>query len=115
MIKCSDCGIEGIHACLGKPVKQEDLPEDVSLFDSSYYPICGLELTVDQKIQRTVNNMPWHNKGTTPKKGEKMKMTSENFYRVIAMRDELIDDQRKEISKLKVKINKLQQKVDRLQ
>jgi len=59
--------------------------------------------------------MAWHDKGLTPVKGEKMEMTSENFYRVIAMRDELIDDQRKEISKLKVKINKLQQKVDRLQ
>lgn len=30
-IVCSDCGIEGIHACLGKPVKQEDLPEGVIL------------------------------------------------------------------------------------
>jgi len=59
--------------------------------------------------------MSWHDNGTTPKKGEKMEMTQINFYRVIAMRDELIDDQRKEISKLKVKINKLQQKIDRLQ
>jgi len=24
-MKCGDCGLNGIHACLGKPVKQEDL------------------------------------------------------------------------------------------
>ena len=34
MIKCSDCNIEGIHACLGKPVKQEDLQEGVKVFNS---------------------------------------------------------------------------------
>lgn len=27
IMKCNDCGIEGIHACLGKPMLQEDLPE----------------------------------------------------------------------------------------
>jgi hypothetical protein len=59
--------------------------------------------------------MPWHDKGITPAKGEMMKMTEENFYRVIAMRDELIDEQRQEISKLKVKINKLQQKINKVE
>ena len=34
MIKCSACNIEGIHACLGKPVKQSDLPEGIKVFDS---------------------------------------------------------------------------------
>lgn len=34
MIKCESCGIEGIHACLGSPIKKEDLPEGVKLFDS---------------------------------------------------------------------------------
>ena len=56
--------------------------------------------------------MSWHDKGLTPKKGEMMEMTEENFYRVIAMRDELIDEQRQEISKFKAKVNKLQSKVD---
>ena len=34
LIKCADCGIEGIHACVGKPVNKEDLPEGVVLFES---------------------------------------------------------------------------------
>lgn len=33
-IKCSACGCEGVHACLGDPVKQEDLPDGVILIDS---------------------------------------------------------------------------------
>ena len=33
LIKCAACGIEGIHACLGKPVKQEDLPKGIVLFE----------------------------------------------------------------------------------
>ena len=33
-IKCSDCGCEGIHACLGKPVTKEQLPDGVILVDS---------------------------------------------------------------------------------
>ena len=36
-IICGNCGIEGIHACLGKPIKQEDLPKGVVL--------CGGDLT----------------------------------------------------------------------
>lgn len=31
MIKCNDCGVEGIHACLGKELEQEDLPSGVTL------------------------------------------------------------------------------------
>ena len=34
MIKCSDCGCEGIHACMGKPLKKEDLPKVVRLMNS---------------------------------------------------------------------------------
>ena len=56
--------------------------------------------------------MSWCDKGTTPAKGVKMEMTEENFYRVIAMRDELIDEQRKENSKLRAKVERLQQKVN---
>lgn len=32
---CSNCGIEGIHACLGKPLKQEDLPEGLKILGSN--------------------------------------------------------------------------------
>jgi len=45
-------------------------------------------------------------------KGQLMPMTEEHFYKVIGMRDELIFEQKEEISKLKIKINKLQQKVN---
>ncbi len=56
--------------------------------------------------------MAWHElPGETPKKDERMEMTQENFYRVIAMRDELIDEQRVEISKLKAKVNQLRLKL----
>jgi hypothetical protein len=33
VIKCSDCGCEGVHACMGKPLTQEDIPEGVKLLD----------------------------------------------------------------------------------
>ena len=57
VIKCSDCGIEGIHACLGKKLTLDDLPKGVLLTDSlsTEYPLCGLELTVEQKIWRAAN------------------------------------------------------------
>lgn len=47
----------------------------------------------------------------TPPKGERMPMTEEHFVKVCAMRDELILEQKDEISKLKTKVNKLQQKL----
>ena len=53
--------------------------------------------------------MAWHDKGLTPKKGCLMEMTEENFDRVIAMRDEIIFEQKEEIAKLKMTINKLRQ------
>ena len=49
----------------------------------------------------------------TPPKEVRSEMTEELFDKVIMMRDELIDDQRKEISKLKMKVNKLQQRIDK--
>lgn len=56
--------------------------------------------------------MAWHElPGETPKKDVRMEMTKENFYRVISMRDELIDEQRAEISKLKAKVNQLRLKL----
>ena len=54
--------------------------------------------------------MAWHDKGLTPKKDSLMAMTEENFDRVIAMRDEIIFEQKDEIAKLKMTINRLRQK-----
>lgn len=55
--------------------------------------------------------MAWHDKGITPAKDKRMEMTSENFYRVIAMRDELIMEQKDEISKLKHELNNTKAKL----
>lgn len=44
-------------------------------------------------------------------KGEKIPMTEEYFYKLLAMDDELIHEQKEEIAKLKVKINKLELKL----
>ena len=57
-------------------------------------------------------NAKWHEMALTPPKGEKMPMTEKHFYKNIAMRDELIFEQKDEISKLKIKVNKLQQRID---
>jgi len=46
-----------------------------------------------------------------PSKEQRMKMTSENYYKIIAMRDELIFEQKDEIAMLKMKINQLQLKL----
>ena len=51
---------------------------------------------------------PWHTlAGETPEKDKRMDMTEDNFYRVLAMNDELIHQQKDEIAKLKQTINKL--------
>ena len=50
----------------------------------------------------------------TPTKGQRMPMTEAHFAKVCAMRDELIFEQKSEISKLKAKVNKLEQKLVRL-
>ena len=57
--------------------------------------------------------MAWHDNGITPTKGVKMEMTEEKFYRVIAMRDELIFEQKEEIAKLKSKVNQLRLKINK--
>ena len=56
--------------------------------------------------------MKWHEMALTPTKGEKMPMTEAHFDKVIAMRDELIFEQKDEIAKLKRRCNRLQQKLD---
>ena len=49
----------------------------------------------------------------TPPKEVRSEMTEELFDKVIAMRDELIFEQKDEIAKLKMKVNKLQQRIDK--
>ena len=46
----------------------------------------------------------------TPAKGEPMPKTTEQFYKILAMDQELILEQKSEIEKLKMTINKLRQK-----
>lgn len=54
----------------------------------------------------------WRDYKVTGKKGELMEMTEENFTKVCAMRDELIFEQKDEIAKLKMKINRLEQRLE---
>ena len=55
----------------------------------------------------------WHElHGETPEKGARMEMTEDNFYRVLAMHDELIGEQFAEISALKASNNKLRMKLE---
>ena len=54
----------------------------------------------------------WHEIALTPTKGERMPMTEEHYHKVIAMRDELIFEQKDEISRLKMKINRMQLKLN---
>ncbi len=53
---------------------------------------------------------PWHTNGMSPTKDKRMAMTEDNFYRIIAMHDEVIFEQRDTIAKLKMTINKLRLK-----
>ena len=55
----------------------------------------------------------WRDGPPTPKRYEKMPMTVDHFYKVIGMRDELIFEQKNEISKLKTKVNKLELQLEK--
>ena len=57
---------------------------------------------------------PWHTKGMSPTKDKPMDMTEENFYRIIAMHEEIIFEQKDTIASQGTVINKLQQKVFKL-
>ena len=57
--------------------------------------------------------MKWHErKGETPEKDKPMIMDSDNFHRIIAMYEELIMEQKAEISKLKHKSNILRDRLN---
>jgi len=56
----------------------------------------------------------WLKYKVTPKKGDPMPKTEEQFYKILAMDQELILEQKKEIAALKSKANKLQQRLDRI-
>lgn len=57
--------------------------------------------------------MKWQDMAPTPEKDTKMPMTETHFYKVIAMHDELIHEQKAEISKLKHKLNNALAKIER--
>ena len=56
------------------------------------------------------NKIKWHEIAPPTPKDKKIPMTEEYFYKVLAMNEELIFEMKDEISKLKMTINKLQQK-----
>lgn len=72
---------------------------------------CGLELSIDEKIYRASDRL-WHEMNKSTPKGVRNKLTPEQFGKFIAMRDELIMEQKVEIAKLKMKINKLEQRLN---
>ena len=53
----------------------------------------------------------WCDEGMSPPKDKRMEMTQENFYRIIDMHDELIHEQRRVITSLTSKVNRLEQKL----
>lgn len=55
--------------------------------------------------------MNWRDMALTPTKDKSMPETKEHYIKMLALDDELIHEQRVEISKLKAKVNKLQQKL----
>ena len=55
--------------------------------------------------------MRWHEMSKSPAKGETKVLTEIDYHKYLAMRDELIDEQKSEIAKLKMKINRLEQKI----
>ena len=56
------------------------------------------------------NTKHWLDYKTTPALGEPMPKTHEQLYKMLAMDQELILEQKDEIAKLKMTINKLRQK-----
>ena len=56
------------------------------------------------------DKIKWHEIAPPTPKDKKMPMTEEYFYKTLAMNEELIFEMLVEISKLKMTINKLQQK-----
>ena len=56
------------------------------------------------------NKIKWQDIAPPTPKDKKIPMTKEYFYKVLAMNEELIFEMKDEISKLKMTINKLQQK-----
>jgi len=55
--------------------------------------------------------MNWRDMALTQGKDKPMPETKEHYLKMLALDDELIHEQKVEISALKVKINKLQQKL----
>ena len=53
----------------------------------------------------------WRSMALTPKKDSAMPETKENYLKMLTLDDELIHEQKAEISKLKAKINQLELKL----
>ena len=64
-----------------------------------------------EEQEKKDNEIKWHEIAPPTPKDEKMPMTEEYFYKVLAMNEELIYDMRDEISALKMTVNKLRQKL----
>jgi len=74
---------------------------------------CDQALALQEELNK-FKATKWQDMGLpTPAKGEPMILTESNFYKMLAMAHELIDDQVIEISKLTHKVNQLQQKLSR--
>tara|TARA_R110000851_G_scaffold298160_1_gene453626 strand:+ start:190 stop:435 length:246 start_codon:yes stop_codon:yes gene_type:complete len=63
-----------------------------------------------EEQEKKDKEIKWHEIAPPTPKDEKMPMTEEYFYKTLAMNEELIFEMLAEISKLKMTINKLQQK-----
>ena len=55
----------------------------------------------------------WLRYKVTPKKGEPMPKTEEQFYKILEMDQELLLEQKSQIAALTSKVKKLQQRIDR--
>lgn len=66
--------------------------------------------TFSDSLDSQTKEDKWQRMAETPTKGERMPMTEAHFDKVIAMRDEVIDDLRKEVVSLKRTVNQLRQK-----
>ena len=66
---------------------------------------------IKRKEQEIMDNkIKWQDLAPPTPKDKKIAMTEEYFYKVLAMNEELIFEMKDKISKLKMTINKLQQK-----
>ena len=72
------------------------------------------ELGAEAKTTYTHKKERWHElPGETAVKDKRLEMTSDNFYRIIAMSEEIIEEQRIEIGKMHMQLKKFQNKLSK--